>query len=203
MRGKRLGGQGEFGWRTWDLGGVLRRWGRHVAPEQVHVIPMPPPSAPRDQHWRSFAGVLGLDPDRYDAPVEPRNPALGVVQIELLRRINPHLGEFRKAVDRGTWIRGYLAERHLVQQAGERPVADDEQVAECRRRADRAVRMIERRGYHVVGELESLLVPEVVPTGPRPEDVSDAALVDSASTLVAGMLADVRRTSREGPPDMS
>ncbi len=118
MHGDRLGGQAEFGWRTWDLGGVLRRWGRHVPPEQVHVLPMPGPGQPRDQHWRNFAGVLGLDPDRYDAPEEPRNPALGVVQIELLRRVNPHLTAFRRPVDRGTWIRGYLAEGHLVRQDG-------------------------------------------------------------------------------------
>jgi hypothetical protein len=203
MRGDRLGGQGEFGWRTWDLGGVLRRWGKHVAPERVHVLPMPASGAPRDQHWRNFASVLGLDPDRYDAPEEPRNPALGVVQIELLRRVNPHLGEFRKAVDRGTWIRGYLAEGHLVHQKGERLGADEAQVAECRERAERAVRIIERRGYQVVGDVESLRVPAQVPARPQPDAVSDAALVAAASTLVADMLADVRRIARESPPEMS
>jgi hypothetical protein len=203
MRGDRLGGQGEFGWRTWDLGGVLRRWGKHVSPDRVHVIPMPPPGAPRDQHWRNFAGVLGLDPDRYDAPDEPRNPALGVTQLELLRRINPHLTDFRSAVDRGTWIRGYLAERHLVRQGGERAGADDAQVADCRARADRAVAIIERRGYHVVGDVEGLRVADQPPNRPRPDTVSDAALVDAATTLVADLLADVRRTAREGPPDMT
>jgi hypothetical protein len=203
MRGDRLGGQGEFGWRTWDLGGVLRRWGRHVAPEQVHVIPMPGPDAPHDQHWRNLASVLGLDPDRYDAPDEPRNPALGVTQIELLRRINPHLSAFRKPVDRGTWIRGYLAEQQLVSQGGERLGANDDQVAECRRRADRAVHIIGKRGYQVVGDVERLRVPAEPPERSRPDDVSDAALVESASTLVAGMLADIRRLSREGPPDMT
>jgi hypothetical protein len=203
MRGARVGGQGEFGWRTWDLGGVLRRWGRHVPPGRVHVLPMPGPGAPRDQHWRTFAGVLGLDPDRYDAPEEPRNPALGVVQIELLRRVNPHLTDFRKPVDRGTWIRGYLAEGHLVRQPGERLGADDAQVAECRERADRAVRIIERRGYRVHGDLESLRVPPEPPDRPRPDTVSDAALLDSATTLVADLLADVRRIARGGPPDLT
>jgi hypothetical protein len=203
MRGDQVGGQGEFGWRTWDLGGVLRRWGRHVPPEQVHVLPMPGPGTPRDQHWRNLAGVLGLDPDRYDAPEEPRNPALGVVQIELLRRVNPHLTAFRKAVDRGTWIRGYLAEGHLVHQDGDRFGADDAQVAECRERAERAVRIIERRGYEVVGDVESLRVPAELPPRPVPDTVSDAALLASATTLIADMLADVRRIARENPPDMT
>jgi hypothetical protein len=203
MRGERLGGQGEFGWRTWDLGGVLRRWGRHVPPEQVHVLPMPGPGAPRDQHWRNFAGVVGLHADRYDSPEEPRNPALGVVQIELLRRVNPQLTAFRKPVDRGTWIRGYLAEDHLVRQGGERLGADDAQVAECRDRADRAVDIIRRRGYRVVGDLESLLVPADLPPRPHPDTVSNAALLASATTLIAEMLADVRRIARGKPPDMT
>lgn len=201
MRGNSLGGQGEFGWRTWDLGGVLRRWGRHVPPERVHILPMPGAGAPRDQHWRNFAGVLGLDADRYDAPAEPRNPSLGVVQIELLRRVNPHLGDFRKPVDRGTWIRGYLAEGHLVRQPGERFGADDQQVAECRERAERAVGIIERRGYHVVGDPDDLRVPAELPDRPHPDDVSNAALLGAATTLVAEMLADVRRIARDNPPD--
>jgi hypothetical protein len=203
MRGERLGGQGEFGWRTWDLAGVLRRWGQHLPPERVHVLPMPGPAAPRDQHWRNFAGVLGLDPDQYDAPEEPRNPALGVVQIELLRRVNPHLTGFHKAVDRGTWIRGYLAEGHLVRQEGERLGADDAQVAECRERADRAVGIIRRRGYRVVGDIESLRVPDDLPARPHPDTVSNAALLASATTLIAEMLADVRRVARGNPPDMT
>jgi hypothetical protein len=204
-----LDGAPEFGWRTWDLAGVLRRWGRHVAPEHVHVVPMPAAGSPSDQHWRNLAGVLGLDPDRYDVPAAPANPALGVTQVELLRRINPHLtgagGEFRKAVDRGGWIRGYLAEQHLVAQGGERLRADEAQVAECRERADRAVGIIERRGYQVVGGAEGLArlrVPDDVATRPRPDEVGDRELVDAASTLVAAMLADVRRLSRDNP-DMS
>jgi len=201
VHGTRLGGQAEFGWRTWDLGGVLRRWARHVPPHQVHVLPMPSPDAPRDQHWRNLALVLGLDPDRYDAPEEPRNPALGVVQIELLRLVNPHLTAFRKPVDRGTWIRGYLAESHLVRQEGERLGADDAQVADSRERADRAVRMIQKHGYDVIGDVETLRVPDVLPQRPRPDNVSNEALLASATTLIADLLADVRRIAREGPPD--
>ena len=197
MRGEAVGNQAEFGWRTWDLAGVLRRWGRHVDPGHVHVLPMPGPGAPRDQHWRSFAEVLGLDADRYAAPQEPRNPALGVAQVELLRRVNPHLTAFRRPVDRGTWIRGYLAEEHLVRQAGERLGADEDQVRECRERAERAIGIIERRGYRVHGDVESLRVPDQPPTRQRPDAVSDAELLEVASMLVADLLEDVRQLSRD------
>lgn len=201
LRGKSFEGQREFGWRTWDLAGVLRRWGPHVPPENVHVLPMPGPGARRDQHWRNFAGVLGLDPTEFPAPDEPRNPALGVVQIELLRRVNAQLTDFRRPIDRGTWIRGYLAETRLVHQEGQRLGADDEQIAECRERAERAVRIIRRRGYHVVGDVETLLVPADPPARTHPATVTDAELLDAATTLIAEMLADVRRASGETPPD--
>jgi hypothetical protein len=50
--------------------------------------------------------------------------------------------------------------------------------------------------------VERLRVPAEPPKRSRPDAVSDAALLESASTLVADMLADIRRVSREGPPDM-
>jgi hypothetical protein len=201
MRGNRLGGQTEFGWRTWDLGGVLRRWGKQVPADQVHVLPLPGREAPSDQHWRNFASVLGIDPDRYAVPERAANPALGVVQVELLRRINRHLGDFHRPVDRGTWIRGYLAERHLVGQGGDPLGADDDQVADCRDRADRAIGIIERRGYHVVGDMERLRVKSHASHLQQPDEVSNRDLVDAASKLVADMLADVRRL--DPPPDMT
>jgi len=55
----------------------------------------------------------------------------------------------------------------------------------------------------VVGDVERLRVPADPPERSHPDTVSDAALLESASTLVADMLADIRRISREGPPDMT
>jgi hypothetical protein len=185
----------EFSWRAWDLGGVLRRWGPAVPPERVHVIPMPGPGEPPDRHWTTYAGVLGLR-GSYAPGEGAANPALGVVQIELLRRVNRQLSGFRTAVDRGRWIRGYLAETQLVHQDGERPAPSAEQVAECRRRADRAIGLIEQHGYDVVGELDRLRVPETPRPGRAPETVSEGELVDAAALLVAGMLADVRELNR-------
>lgn len=188
---------GEFSWRTWDLGGVLRRWGGHVPAERVHVLPVPGAGQPPDQHWRNFASVLGLDADAYRLPEGATNTSLGVVQVELLRRVNEHLGDFRKAADRGVWIRGYLAEQHLVQQGGDRFGPAPAEVDDARERSAAAVARIEEAGYHVMGDVASLLVPDDVPVLTHPEDVSDNALVEAAARLVADMLDDVRAMRRE------
>lgn len=192
-RRRAKGAGSEFGWRTWDLGKVLKRWGAHVPPERVHILPMPDRavSAP-DAHWRAFAEVLGLDPDRYPAPQTPANPAIGHAQVELLRHVNGHLEGFDSSVDRGEWIRGYLAEHLLARQAGERISAPPRLVRQCERRADQAIAMVREGGYDVRGDLERLRVrPPAAATTP-----SDADLVDAAALLVADMLADVRALSR-------
>jgi len=194
----------EFGWRTWDLHGVLKRWGDVVPPERVHVLPMPGAEEPADQHWRNFATVVGLS-GAYSLPDRPANASLGVVQVEMLRRVNAHLSgpgagpgtSFGAPVDRGQWIRGYLAEQRLASQRGEPFGLDEESLVDCRRRSRRAVRLIREWGLHVVGEVDSLLVPADLPALRSPESVTDIELIDAAGTLVADMLNDVREMSRE------
>lgn len=185
----------EFSWRTWDLDDVLRRWGPSVPPERVHILPTPSRDQPADQHWRNFASVLGLT-GAYSPAGTPANPALGVAQIEALRRVNGRLGAFRKPVDRGQWIRGYLAEELLVRQPGERPGASAEQVADCVRRAEAALARIRSRGYHVVGALDRLEVDPGQPGRRQPDDVTDGEVMDATAVLVADMLADVRELRR-------
>lgn len=184
----------EFSWRTWDLHGVLKRWGASLPPEQVHVLPMPRKGSPPDLHWRNFAAVVGLG-SQYPLPERPANQSLGVVQVELLRRVNEHLDGFKGPTDRGRWIRGYLAEGHLAGQPGESFGLDEALLAECRERSERAVRLIRRRGFHVVGDVETLLVPDEMPVQRSVESVTEAELVDAAGSLVAVMLADVRELS--------
>jgi hypothetical protein len=191
---RKTSSRSEFSWRTWDLHGVLKRWGDVVPPERVHVLPMPRKGEPTDRHWRNFAGVVGLTSD-YPLPERAANQSLGVVQVELLRRVNGQLEGFRGPTDRGRWIRGYLAEEKLAGQPGEPFGLDDDLIADCRQRAQRAVRLIRRRGFDVVGDLDALLVPDDLPVQRLVSSVSDAELVDAAGNLVAVMLADVRELS--------
>lgn len=187
-------GSVDFSWRTWDLKDVLERWSAAVPAERIHIIPMPTADEPRDQHWRNFASVLGLTAD-YPMPEEVVNQSLGVVQVELLRRLNPRLDSFKSAFDRGHWIRGYLAEGHLAEQASERAGMPEDLIEDCRTRSSRAVDFVKASGFDVVGDLDRLLVPaETVPRR-RLETVTAEELLDSASDLVAALLDDVRNLS--------
>jgi hypothetical protein len=104
-------------------------------------------------------------------------------------------------VDRGTWIRGYLAERHLVRQEGVRFGVGPEQLEECRTRADRAIRIIRNQGYDLVGDVEVLRVPAETANRRGTSEVSSDELVEAATTLVVAMLNDVRRLDTHGGLD--
>jgi hypothetical protein len=184
-------------WGSMDVADVLRRWSTAVPDEHVHVLTLPKPTEPRETLWLRFAQVLGIDAARCDATGSEANESLGVVEVELLRRVNADLDGFRRPVDRGVWIRGYLAQDKLVPRRGEKFWPSPARVAQLRERGDRAVDEIAARGYHVVGDLEDLRTPPDVPERRHPDTVTDAELVGAASATIAAMLTDVRRLTRE------
>ena len=189
-----------WNWRTLDLRLVLQRWapaGGPVAPEHVHVLPLPGKDAPREQIWHSFAGLLGLDPGGYDLSGAFANESMGVVEAETLRRVNEHLGDFTKAIDKGTYIRTFLGDERLVPRGGERYRPGQDQIDDCRRRGREAVAFVREHGYDVVGELDNLLVPDKLPERRRPDSVTDAEVAQVAVELVATMLGDVRDLRHE------
>ncbi|MFC6344779.1 hypothetical protein ACFP8W_22555, partial [Nocardioides hankookensis] len=53
-------------WWQKDLPGVLERWSRHVPPERIHVVPVPPAGSDPDLLLDRYCSVLGVDPSRLD-----------------------------------------------------------------------------------------------------------------------------------------
>jgi hypothetical protein len=184
-------------WGSLDVADVLRRWSTAVPPERVHVLTLPKPSEPRETLWLRFADLLGIDAARCDASGSEANESLGVVEVELLRRVNADLTGFGRPLDRGVWIRGYLAQGKLVPRRGEKFWPSPERVAELRARGDRAVDEIAARGYDVIGDLADLRTPADVPERRHPSSVTDAELVDAAAATIAAMLTDVRQLTHE------
>jgi len=193
-RGQPAGGS-EFSWRTWGLHGVLKRWASTLPPERVHVLPVPERSEGPARLWENFASVVGVEPDDYPPPEQAVNTTLGAVQVEVLRQVTRSLQGFSSPAHRGTWIRGYLAEGLLAQQPGDRAALSDEQFERCARRSERALQLVLKERYDVVGNLDGLRPHEAARAGRRPETVSDAERLTAASHLIGMMLSDIRDLS--------
>ncbi len=186
-----------WNWRTLDVRLVLERWASSLPADRVHVLPLPGSDAPRRLIWDRFAGLVGIDPDSVDLGESFPNESMGVVEAETLRRINHHLGGFRSAIDRGTFIRTFLADERLVPRRGERFWPAPDQIEEARVRGRDAVAYIAECGFDVIGDLDALLVPEELPERRIPSSVTDAEVAEVAVALAARMLYDVRDLRHE------
>jgi hypothetical protein len=186
----------EWGWGSFDLADILDRWGAVLPHERIHVLPIAPGRSDPDELWFRFAEVLGLDGHELTVPQVPVNPSLGVVEVELLRRINPHLHDFKSAADRGNWIRGFLAEGDIFPNRRERFRAGAEKQKQLVDRGERALEMLRDGGFDVRGDLESLRPS--YPSGLRhPSEVTDAEMLESATIAIANMLRTVRSLTEE------
>lgn len=186
----------EWGWAAVDLRGVLERWSASLPPERVHVVVLPEPGAPPETLVLRFAEVMGVDATGFDFEAAKPNSSLGVVEAELLRRISPRLDRFTSALDRGVWIRGYLAHDVLVPRGGDAFLPSEARVAELVTRADAAVDAVRAAGYDVVGDLDRLRVGRP-PEERHPEDVTQPELLDAALDAIATILGDLREIRRD------
>lgn len=182
-------------WSNLDAAEVLSRWGGTVPAERVHVMPVPGPGHPRDELWRRFAGLIGVEADAYDLGSSFGNSSMGLVDAEVLRRVNRHLAGALSGQDRARWIRDFLGRGFLVPRAGERPVPPAHRIEECRVRGEAAVASVRDAGYDVVGDLDDLRVPADV--GSPSREVSDAEVAEAATELVAFMLRSMRDAEQE------
>lgn len=186
-------------WHTLDLREVLERWTDAVPTDRVHILPLPGPGAPRQLIWQRFAGLLGVDPSAYatDGFV---NSSMGVAEAETLRRVNQHLVErdlLGHRHERGTMIRTYLADQRLVPRGGDRFWPTPPQIEECRTRADRAIGYVAEHGYHVLGDLEDLRVPDRLEERREAGSATAAEVAEIATDLVAQLLGDVYALRQE------
>ena len=186
----------EWGWGSFDLADILERWSAVVPPERIHVLIVAPGSGAPAELWLRFAELMGLDGGDYEVPEVPVNASLGLVEVELLRRVNAKLEGFTTAMARGRWIRGYLAEGDILPSRREKFRAGDDKLADLQRRGERAVEILRTGGYDVRGDLGALL-PQTAEGLRHPDDVTDGELLDSATTAIAHLVRDVRALTRE------
>jgi hypothetical protein len=194
--------RGPLGWGATDVEAVLERWTPELPAERVHVVTVPPAGSPPDLLWRRFCLVLGVDPDEWEMPSTRRNQSLGAVEVELLRRVNPHLRAplGRAGAPHYRWVRRYLAEDILVSRGGQRFGVDASAADVLRERSEAAVVYLSRRGFDVVGDTNDLLPGSPPPPSADAAEVSTDELLDAALETIAELVDRHRRSARGGTP---
>jgi hypothetical protein len=186
---------GEMFWGLHDPAHVLPSWAEVVGADRVHVVTVPQHGSPRDVLWRRFAGVVGLDPDRYDTEIGQGNTSLGAVEAELLRRANARgdlgrrLGPHYDVLVRVHLVEGVLAARPDPARIPLPPVHEDWAVS----RSDEVAASLRAAGYRVEGDLAELTPATRDRSGERdPAEVTDTELLDAALDALAGLLTRMR-----------
>lgn len=186
----------EWGWATLDLAGVLDRWAGHVPAERVHVLCPAPAGVARDDLWHRFAALLGVGDVDVDTDAGESNASLGVVAVELLRRVNPHV-VVRRPADRGVWLRGFLAHDVLMPHGGDPFWPSPARVAELRERGEAAVARLLAGGYDVRGDVALLSTPADLEPRRHPDEVEDAEILALAAVTIADLVGHARDRAEE------
>jgi hypothetical protein len=189
-------------WVPQDLGALVARWAAVLGPDRVTVVTVPPPGADALELWRRFATAVELPDVGYTFPEAGSNPSLGIVEAELLRRVNPMLEEL-------TWpeyehrVKLRFAQGMLAQAASSpRITVPEEFHDEVRAVADAVAGDLSRSGCRVVGDLADLRPALGTGPWPAPDDATDGELLEVSLRLLAtyaGRAPDRRRGSVRTP----
>jgi hypothetical protein len=189
-------------WSAQDTPTALQRWSQGIPPERVHVVTTPPSGSAPDVLWGRFMSVIGLDGPTYEVDVPAVNTSMGIVEAEVLRRLNQRHAQdlgpvaYRKIFRAGLF--DVLAD--VVDDKVKIVLTPDEHnalVARGKQIADG----IQRAGFDVVGALDEL-VPEPLPedapaaTARRPGDVTQAEVVETLLDVVHALLVE-QKDARE------
>ncbi len=179
-------------WGVQEVPEVLSRWADALPPEQVHLVTVPPPGAPPLLLWERFAGLFGIDAERF-APTDRANASLGVPESAMVRRLNRRLNDVLPNHHYRSLVREYLVHQNLSSQGGSPRLAlPPEAHVWATELSRRWVEEIARRGYDVVGDLD-----ELVPAAPRayvdPDACDEHAVAEAALDALALMTREAAR----------
>lgn len=180
-------------WRMQDAADVLSRWGRHLPPENIHLITIPRGSVPRHVLWGRFCDATGIDADAYTLPGDRANVSLGVNEANLLRRLNMALGDEVRWPLYNQVVTGLLGMDVLAgRPQPQKIVLPGEARAWIAERSHQMIEALRKEDYDVVGDLEDL-IPDADPASAAPSETSsgrpgDAEMLDAAVASMAALV---------------
>ncbi|QWC84155.1 hypothetical protein KLP28_11130 [Nocardioidaceae bacterium] len=157
-------------WHAQHLPDLLARWGRTVPAKHVHVVTVPPQGTPREEWWRRFAWLLGVEDVTVDLDIARSNSSVGAEQAEVLRELNKVLAD--RLPLPGTYtpiVKNFLAHQVLAGRDGRSIRLHTEDHLRAADTAETFISAIQAAGYDVVGDLDELRCGEPpIMRRPRP-----------------------------------
>jgi hypothetical protein len=167
-------------WAAHDTVRVVKRWSALVGIDHVHLVTVPPSSAPPDLLWRRFAQAIGIGDLEIEMAEAKSNQSLGVAEVEMLRRLNTRLDAvplwFYSRNVKGKLAHGLLAERGR----GKKLQIPESRHEWVRQQSTRRIRRLRASGVEILGNLQELAAPKEFPVGILPEDLTDSDLLEVA-----------------------
>lgn len=171
-------------WRYQDVPAILDRWSAGIPPDRVHLVVVPPSGAPREQLWLQTGAVLGVDPAGLETEARRPNDSLGLVEAELLRRLNERVPRPRRSPALTRHVKGTFVPEALAGSAAREPFAVPERHhGWIHERSAAIVDHLRASSYDVVGDLDDLL-PSPSVEGRTPDEVTDEELLAAARTVL-------------------
>jgi hypothetical protein len=185
-------------WRAQELPTQVRMWSQGLSPENVHLVTIPPLGGPDDALWKRYASVIGIDPEAVELPTALPNVSLGLVEVEMLRRVNVHapMGATKPLQQR--MVREILGDGILAQRPNASkfapPPEEHPWVVEF---GTAMVDELRSMAFDVVGDLDDLLPPAAPIAGRVPDDVDDSEVAEVAVETISAVLYRSHERERE------
>jgi hypothetical protein len=176
-------------WRMQHLVDVCDRWAEPVGAGRLTVVTVPPAGAEAGELWRRFSRAIDLPELDYQFDTGARNPSLGVVESELVRRLNGRLPD----LERPQYVRRVkrrFAEGTLAAASTSARLAVPATYRdEVTRVSEAAIDHLTGMGCRVVGDLAELM-PAYHDTDPAsPDDVAEGEVLDLALAQLGDQLS--------------
>jgi hypothetical protein len=178
-----------------DLPAVLQRWGDGLPVERVHLITCPEPESDRTELLALVGGLVGFHADDLEPVDDSRtNRALGVVETDLLRRVNLALDKRLVQPDYGRLVKHWFAAEVLAPRSSPRPRLPAELHDHLVGVGEEWVKQVDRAGWTVHGDLRRLVPAAPDAWGPHPDEVDPLTEVEKAAATIAELLLEVHRS---------
>jgi hypothetical protein len=189
-------------WKVQSLPDVLSRWSAGLAPEQVHLVTVPPAGAPQGLLWQRFCDAFGIDPAWAPLDSVRANPSMGIAETTVVRKLNRRLNKTDMGVrDKRRLVKELLVHGNLAHRPDmKKPTLPPDRYEWANGVAESWIDWIEGAGIDVVGDVDDLRPGEPPKERWRdPDRPSRKKMLDAAVEALSVMTQEAARCGETEP----